>query len=97
MVNARDRQKRRFAGAVSTRENGKMKPPEIRKYCKLDNDAEQLLKAAMEEMGLSARAHDKILRIGRTIADLADSTEIRAEHLSEAINFRTLDRNYWQQ
>ena len=60
-------------------------------------DAEQLLKAAMEEMGLSARAHDKILRIGRTIADLADSAEIKAEHLSEAINFRTLDRNYWQQ
>ena len=97
VVQAREHQVRRFADTTSTRENGKMKPPEIRKYCKLDNDAEQLLKAAMEEMGLSARAHDKILRIGRTIADLADSAEIKAEHLSEAINFRTLDRNYWQQ
>ncbi len=77
--------------------NGKMKPPQIRRYCVLQRDAEQLLKAAMEEMGLSARAHDKILRISRTIADLADQEKIAAEHLSEAINYRTLDRTYWQQ
>ena len=96
VVRARNHQDRRFAG-VKTRVNGKMKPPEIRKFCKLDKNAEKLLKAAMEEMGLSARAHDKILRLGRTVADLADSKEIRAEHLSEAINYRTLDRNYWQQ
>lgn len=96
VVNARKWQERRFA-EVRTRVNGKMKPPEIRRFCKLDASAEDLLRAAMEEMGLSARAHDKILRIGRTIADLADSEEIRAEHLSEAINYRTLDRNYWQQ
>ena len=53
-----------------------------------------LLKSAMEEMGLSARAHDKILRIGRTIADLEQSDQITAAHLSEAINYRTLDRNW---
>lgn len=97
VIRARDRQVRRFTDARITRVNGKMKPPEIRQYCKLDKEAEQLLKAAMEDMGLSARAHDKILRIGRTIADLADCEEIRCEHLTEAINYRTLDRNYWQQ
>lgn len=97
VTRARQHQARRFADARTTRENGKMKPPEIRKYCRLNADAEQLLKAAMEDMGLSARAHDKILRISRTVADLADSEEIRSEHLTEAINYRTLDRNYWQQ
>ena len=96
VVRARDHQDKRFAD-VKTRVNGKMKPQEIRRFCKLARDAEELLRAAMEEMGLSARAHDKILRLGRTVADLADCEEIRAEHLSEAINYRTLDRNYWQQ
>ncbi|TWU14033.1 Competence protein ComM [Symmachiella macrocystis] len=75
--------------------NGKMAPRQIRKFCRLDSDAETLLKTAMEEMGLSARAHDKILRVSRTIADLDRSDKITALHLSEAINYRTLDRNYW--
>jgi len=73
-----------------------MRPPQIRRHCRLQSDAEQLMKCAMEDMGLSARAHDKILRIGRTIADLADSEQIEVAHLSEAINYRTLDRSYWQ-
>ncbi|QDU46703.1 Competence protein ComM [Symmachiella dynata] len=75
--------------------NGKMAPRQIRKFCRLDSDAETLLKTAMEEMGLSARAHDKILRVSRTVADLDRSDKITALHLSEAINYRTLDRNYW--
>ena len=96
VVAARSRQLARFRN-TSTLANGKMKPPQIRKYCQLESDAEQMLKTAMEEMGLSARAHDKILRISRTIADLDDSERIGSHHLSEAINYRTLDRSYWQQ
>jgi magnesium chelatase family protein len=94
VLRAREVQRARFAGGpVSV--NGKMTPREIRRHCKLSSEAETLLKSAMEEMGLSARAHDKILRVGRTIADLAGSPEIDAAHLSEAINYRTLDRTYW--
>lgn len=59
-------------------------------------DAEQLLQHAMESMGLSARAHDKLLRISRTIADLEGTAQIEAHHLSEAINYRALDRTYWR-
>jgi magnesium chelatase family protein len=72
-----------------------MTPRQIRKHCRLDAPAESLLKSAMEEMGLSAAAHDKILRVARTIADLDKSAEISSNHLNEAINYRTLDRNYW--
>ena len=92
---AREMQQRRF-GKNSLRLNGRMTPPQIRKYCKLETDAESLLKSAMEEMGLSARAHDKILRISRTIADLSASDNINSDHLSEAINYRTLDRSFWK-
>lgn len=92
---AREMQQRRF-GKGSLRLNGRMTPPQIRKYCKLEPDAESLLKSAMEEMGLSARAHDKILRIGRTIADLSASDNINSDHLSEAINYRTLDKSFWK-
>ncbi|MEW4529733.1 YifB family Mg chelatase-like AAA ATPase [Maioricimonas sp. JC845] len=91
---AREMQRERF-GRDTLALNGTMSPRQIRRFCKLDADAETLLKTAMDEMGLSARAHDKILRVGRTIADLEGSDRITAGHLSEAINYRTLDRNYW--
>lgn len=94
VVEARQAQQRRFAGEPNSL-NGKMSPRQIRRHCRLEPDAEQLLKSAMDEMGLSARAHDKILRISRTIADLDHSDAITAVHLSEAINYRTLDRTYW--
>lgn len=95
VVAAREIQATRFAGDRQAL-NGRMTPRQIRKHCRLEADAEAMLKTAMDEMGLSARAHDKILRVSRTIADLALSENIKAEHLSEAINYRTLDRNYWQ-
>ena len=89
-----ERESRRFADAPNNL-NGKMSPRQIRQHCILESDAENLLKSAMEEMGLSARAHDKILRLSRTIADLDASDSITTNHLSEAINYRTLDRSYW--
>lgn len=92
VVSARAVQSRRFPEG---RLNGRMQPRQIREHCRLEREAETLLKSAMEEMGLSARAHDKILRVSRTIADLEGSPQITATHLSEAINYRTLDRNYW--
>jgi len=92
VITAREIQQKRFSGQPNWL-NGKMAPRQIRKNCRLEADAESLLKSAMEEMGLSARAHDKILRIGRTIADLERSDQISSAHLSEAINYRTLDRN----
>ncbi len=95
VMTAREIQRKRFREHPDLL-NGKMAPSQIRRFCRLDADAETLLKNAMEEMGFSARAHDKILRISRTLADLDQQDQITAIHLSEAINYRTLDRRYWQ-
>jgi len=67
----------------------------IRKYCKADEDAMELLHMAYDSMGLSARGYDRIMRVARTIADLDRSEIIRAGHIAEAIQFRSLDRKYW--
>ena len=66
---------------------------EIRRFCRLDGAGEELLKTAITKIGLSARAYDRILKVGRTIADLAGSDGIRPEHIGEAIQYRGLDRN----
>ena len=93
---ARAVQNKRFEGTdISC--NAKMSPRATRKYCILSEDAEKMLKNSFEAMGLSARAYDKILRIARTIADLDGSELIELPHIAEAIQYRSLDRKYWQQ
>ena len=75
--------------------NASLDPAGIRKYCKADDEAMELLRVAYDSMGLSARGYDRIMRVARTIADLDESEMIRAEHVAEAIQFRSLDRKYW--
>jgi magnesium chelatase family protein len=91
---ARQMQHRRFNGSA-TRQNAHMTHRQIREHCKLDDACANLLRSTMTELGLSARAHDKVLRVSRTIADLAGSDEITPTHLSEAVNYRMLDRQLW--
>jgi magnesium chelatase family protein len=75
--------------------NSRMSPKEIKEFCKLDDESQQLLKMAMTELNLSARAYDRILKVSRTIADLDSSAQIQSPHISEAIQYRTLDRQLW--
>ena len=75
--------------------NAQMNTKLIKKHCILNDEAKELLKLAMTELGLSARAYDKILKVSRTIADLAGSEQIKTEHLSEAIQYRSLDRDFF--
>ncbi|MHC4619142.1 MAG: YifB family Mg chelatase-like AAA ATPase [Planctomycetota bacterium] len=91
VIKARDTQAGRFGdGKVMT--NARMNHKEVEKFCRLDSASEQMLKHAMTEFGLSARAHDKICKVARTIADLAEAESIAPEHIAEAISYRKLDR-----
>jgi magnesium chelatase family protein len=94
VIAARKVQQGRFQ-KTATRRNAQMSHRQIREVCKLDQAGENLLKSTMDELGLSARAHDKILRVARTIADLDSCERIQIEHLNEAINYRMLDRQMW--
>jgi magnesium chelatase family protein len=91
---ARIRQAARFAD-TATRSNARMNSRQIREHCRMEPAATELLRAAVADMGLSARAHDKVLRVARTIADLDAADTIGCAHVSEAINYRLLDRGLW--
>jgi magnesium chelatase family protein len=91
--NVRIIQLKRFRGG-SCLNNSRMSTRMTKKFCNLDSRAEELLRQAMVELGISARGYGKILKIGRTIADLDDSGDICVEHISEAIQYRSLDRSF---
>jgi magnesium chelatase family protein len=92
---ARARQLERFAGEKKIYANAQMPPKLIRKFCAITDDGEKMLENAITRLGLSARAHDRILKVARTIADLNESPNLESRHLGEAIQYRTLDRTYW--
>jgi magnesium chelatase family protein len=94
VLKARAAQTRRFGGD-GHRLNGRMNSRQLRRHCVLDSACQTLLKTAMEELGLSARAHDRILRVARTIGDIEGTERIEAAHLTEAIGYRSLDRKLW--
>jgi magnesium chelatase family protein len=92
---ARERQARRFA-RTKNKTNGRMSHRAIKEFCALDEASLASLEKAMEDLHFSARAYDRILKVARTIADLADDDHIRQPHLFEAIGYRTLDRTLWR-
>jgi len=95
VLRARMRQSARFTGEKKIFANAQMPPKLIRKFCAISDEGEKMLENAITRMGLSARAHDRILKVARTIADLDESASLQTRHLGEAIQYRTLDRTYW--
>lgn len=95
VVKARKKQIERYKNEKNIYANAHLTPKLIKKYCPIDKEGENLLKNALERLGLSARAYDRILKVARTIADLENSENIKPEHLAEAIQYRSLDRSFW--
>jgi len=92
---ARKVQQKRFEFAKKIFSNADMESKQIREFCRIDDEGKKLMKIAIEKLGLSARAYDRILKVSRTIADLENSNQITPTHISEAIQYRSLDRKYW--
>ena len=95
VTKARELQQERFVKEQGMHSNAQMRASHLRKFCQLDATAQALIRNAMERLGLSARAYDRILKVARTIADLEGSENIQAVHLAEAIQYRSLDRDNW--
>ena len=95
VVQARAVQQERFARLSRVHCNASMRAPEVQKYCRPDPDGANMLRMAVNELNFSARAYDRILKVARTIADLAGSQTMKGEHVAEAIQYRTLDREMW--
>ena len=94
-VAARNRQQERFKNKQRITCNARMESRELNAYCQISETTLELLKFAMADLGLSARAYDRILKVARTIADLAGADNIGSDHISEAIQYRSLDRQLW--
>jgi len=92
---ARERQQVRFRSDKKVNCNARMGPRQIKQHCQLSDESQELIRVAMTELNLSARAYDRILKVSRTVADLQGTDEITAEHVSEAIQYRTFDRTLW--
>ena len=95
VIAAQQKQIERFKSEKKVYSNAQMAPKMIRAHCGISAEGEKLLENAVTRLGLSARAHDRILKVSRTIADLDGVENIEPKHLSEAIQYRTLDRTYW--
>jgi magnesium chelatase family protein len=95
VINARKMQQERFKNKRGIYSNALMEASDLKSICQLNKVSQQLIKKAMHQLNLSARAYDRILKVSRTIADLDQSTEIKTEHVAEAIHYRNLDREGW--
>jgi magnesium chelatase family protein len=95
VIKARKIQEKRYASFPELHTNAQMSSKLLRQFCQINSAGQQLLKNAMDKLGLSARAYDRILKVARTIADLEESEHIETSHLAEAIQYRSLDRENW--
>jgi magnesium chelatase family protein len=95
IIKARNTQKDRFVDLAKIQTNAEMNSEQVKQVCVLDPSSTTLLQTAIEKLQLSARAHDRILKMARTIADLAYSSSIQTKHVAEAITYRNLDRENW--